>query len=232
VIYNTGFFTLFILAHLIGDFVLQTNKIAALKASKLKGVLIHAGIVTAVQVVIMSVFGLNGIIAGLAGGIIHFFIDCLKHHVVKLQFIYFIADQAMHLVVILALSSILQYRNPLYDEYVPYIKLALLMIIITYVSAVAVKILSRDLFPGLKKENFFAGHERLIDTITLTLLCGSFLFSIYSGIAAVVFSIYFYYKLQKKLFNYVTAVILVKFSACLFFSFILAIALRQVIMVF
>ena len=229
---NTVFFLLFILAHLIGDFVLQTNKIAAMKASKLKGVLIHAGIVTAVQVVMMSAFGLNGVIAGLAGGIIHFFIDYLKLHIAKLGFIYFIVDQAVHLVVILVLSIILQYQNSLYDIYLSYIKLAVIVIVITYVSAVAVKILVRDIFPGLKKDSFFARRERLLDTLTLTLICACFLLSVYLGAAAVALIVYFYYRLQKNLFKYITAVILIKYTAYTFLAFIFSIALKQAIMVF
>ena len=106
---NNQMLLVFISAHLCGDFLLQTNKIARLKAESIKGLFIHSLIVTVCQVLFLSFFGINGIIAAIICGVIHFFIDYIKYAYIKklkYQLPYFIIDQIFHFIVISGLSYV------------------------------------------------------------------------------------------------------------------------------
>ncbi len=82
----TTFVLLFLLAHLLGDFVFQFNKIAEMKAKSLKGILIHVMIVGMIKVIIMGFFyGVRGVIIALCVASIHFLIDYMKLRLKKIH---------------------------------------------------------------------------------------------------------------------------------------------------
>lgn len=221
----TGFLFLFILLHLIADFVFQTNKIAMLKASSVKGILIHILIIVAVQVLGLSIFGIRGIAAGAICGVGHFFIDYLKLYTKKyfenLQFVYFILDQILHIVLILLLTIIFSGKYPILGEKsILIVRLLIGLITVTYVSSVSVKILLRDLDMKIKNDVFFRKNERIIDALTgITSWCVWFLPAIF-GIALHIIFLSFYGKYQKIQYKYENKLILTKFITLVLISWL------------
>jgi len=98
-----------ILAHFMGDFLLQPNKLAYWKQQSWEGVLVHSSIVTAVSV-LCTIDYIGTLYPWLIVlGISHFVIDqikmmCIKHSPRWDTIICFSADQITHLVVVYAIS--------------------------------------------------------------------------------------------------------------------------------
>lgn len=221
------FFLVFVFAHLTGDFVLQTNKIAVMKASTMKGLLIHSGLIFVVQVVFLSIYGIDGIVAGMAAAVIHFFIDYLKNRLqpyfTKYEFVYFLLDQGLHLIVICILTQMMQGRLVLeqtyivrMQEYIPefsgYIKTGIGLILLLYVSTVAVKIWLRDLFSNIKKEAFFKDRERIVDALVCAFLCFLWYLPTIWTIVAVLVCFFGFYVVQEKKFQYRAYVCYIKYG--------------------
>ena len=209
-------FILFVLAHLIGDFVLQTNKIARLKSESMKGIGIHCAIVTAVQILFLAFFGLNGIIAAVLVGIIHFGLDYLKvflkKYLYRVESVYFLIDQLIHLLVIWLFTGVFLAGREILHELFIYIEAAIILIILGYVSTVAVKILVRDLFIVLQKKAFFIKSERILDAFTAILLYCSWFVHPIAAIAAVITLFFFYRLLQHRLYSYDAWVVITKYA--------------------
>ncbi|KOA20436.1 hypothetical protein CLHOM_10240 [Clostridium homopropionicum DSM 5847] len=227
---NNSFFVIFILAHLIGDFVLQTDKIAKEKASSIKGVFVHSLIVILVQMLFLSVFGIKGIISGLISGSIHFFIDSIKLYISKniflknKQTLYFLFDQAIHIAIILFLT--LTFGKELgenYKEHIGYLKYAVSIITLTYASTVASKILIFDLDLVPKDKGFFMKDERILDAIVAILIWIIIGFIKWKlliiALILVLFSLYL--ALGKKLYKYYNKVYFIKYIVYLIVSLIL-----------
>jgi len=112
-------FLLLLLGHLIGDFVLQTSKIAANKNRNIKYLFFHTFIIFLCEIlVILPSWNLNNLLFILLLWVMHFAIDFLKYKFNKTYwantYLYFIADQIMHLLS-LALVSIFISVNPIID---------------------------------------------------------------------------------------------------------------------
>lgn len=227
----SDFILVFIAAHLIGDYVLQTNKIAKMKSGAVGGVALHSLIVLVVQVVFLSLFGIKGLIAGAAGGLIHFLLDCAKIPMNRLfkkfESVYFLIDQALHLGVIWLLSALLQPPERIHDAYSTYmvfIKILICVIILCYVSTVTVKIFIRDLFTDLKSQGFFRKRERIIDALLSILLFAAWLLHPGAGAAATAAAFYPYHGIQLKNYGYSLKISIVKYLVLAAISFIAALA--------
>lgn len=196
--------------------MLQTNKIAALKAVGLKGVCIHTLIITVVQVSGMSMFGIKGMSAGLICGVVHFFIDYLKlitnKYFENKQFIYFMFDQIMHIFLIFLLTVMFTTEVPLLNPSIYVIKLSIIIIIITYVSSVSVKILLRDINNEIRKSIFFYKNERIIDELISLILWGSLFFSLYFSIIFNMIILYIYQRCQRRCYKYDYKSIIIKYA--------------------
>lgn len=218
---NIEFLFIFILAHLTADFVLQTNKIARLKSEATKGVLIHSGIVCGVHILFLGIYGWAGIAAGLLGAGVHFCIDSAKKVISKylsrLQFLYFVFDQFLHLAVILLLTKIFAPEDTLSDYLIGVVVFLIGLILVSYVSTVAAKILLLDLFPPLSKEGFFIRNERALDAVFSLFLLGVFLIpnDFIRAFVIVLFFFIFYY-VHKRLFPYKTGIVLLKYGFYVF----------------
>jgi len=212
----SSLFILFVLAHLTGDFVLQTNKIAAMKARSIKGIALHSGIITAVQTLFLGFFGLNGFLAAVICGVVHFGIDLVKYWSQKLfsriETVYFFLDQFMHLLVIGILSRSFLAGEELDHRLVPYLLYALSLVIVSYVSTVVVKILIRDLFSEFKKQLFFLRRERMGDAIMSILLWLSWIVHPLTAIAVIPPVFFLYQWAQQKSYNYSLKISAVKFT--------------------
>lgn len=173
-----------LLGHLLGDFTLQTNKIAKNKSSNLKWILIHSIIVTSIMLIFALPFGLNLIILVLINGLLHFLIDFykakLKPKNPHIALLYFILDQTLHITIIYIISKI----NTDSYSVLPFSQEIILLIIagvfVFSFSAIFIQFILRILFPS-NNENFFTNNERAIGNIVRSLTFLILLFSFYFG---------------------------------------------------
>jgi len=225
--FQTDFFILFLLAHLTGDYVLQTDRIARMKAEGVTGVLVHISIISVVQISLLSLFGINGILAGAIAGVIHFFIDYAKAfitRVLKNQFGYYIVDQSIHIAVMLVLTFIFGRESSLARNYIAYFKNVTGVIILTFFATVTVKLLLRDLYRNIKEAAFFEKYERLLDILAAVILCALFFLPALWGIVLIAALFYPYQFFQKRFFKYRIDVSAIKYlfyalTACILTAF-------------
>jgi hypothetical protein len=165
---KVSFLMVFILAHLTGDFVLQTDKIAKIKSTSVKGVAVHSGIITAVQMLFLGIFGLQGVLLGAVCGILHFLIDYMKGIIgktLKAHFGYFVLDQMLHFSIIALLAFLFTPTYTLFSVKVTTVKILIIIIVLVFVSTVFTKMLLRDFYESVRNGPFFKKHERLVDAI-------------------------------------------------------------------
>ena len=206
--------------------MLQTNKIAELKAVGLKGLWIHTLIVTAVQLLGMSIFGIKAMAAGLICGIVHFFIDYLKlitnKYFVNNQFFYFIFDQIMHVSLIFLMTVVFAAEvHTLSSKNIVMVKLLINIILLTYVASVSGKILLRDLNNEFRNSVFFYKNERIIDGLIGLVLWGSYFLSLPLSIIFNIIVFYVYQKYQRNYYKYNYKLILIKYGVFMAISWIL-----------
>jgi hypothetical protein len=102
------FFILFLITHLLGDYVFQPYLLSEKKKQKIKFILVHALIYTAISS--LAVILIEGILINILYPIIifawHFLIDFLRVRFdkkfigVRKQFLSFVLDQALHIVIL------------------------------------------------------------------------------------------------------------------------------------
>lgn len=221
------FLFVFLFSHFTGDFVFQTDKIAYLKSKGVKGLLIHSLVVTAIQIACMSLFGFKGIIAAFLAGCVHFFIDWLKsstnNSFSRFQALFFIIDQALHILVLLGFSMLFASDIPSGTSITVYAKYGIAFITSTYIASVYVKILLRDLFPPLKNEAFFKAGERITDMLFGLAAAGVVLVSNIVYLPLILCQAVVYYIVQKRIFKYSLLIIIIKFVTLLVFAVISAV---------
>ena len=111
-------FTVFFIAHLLGDFYLQPQCLALKKSRSLGWALIHSLIYAAVMMLSVLLLGAGAIIPAAAVSGAHLVIDCLKTLIIKPQSrasterVIFCADQALHMAVLIAASVWASVRFP------------------------------------------------------------------------------------------------------------------------
>ncbi len=93
-------FYLFLVAHLIADFPLQTFHLVDLKRKRVSGIIIHCVIITLTLALLLFPLSLGEFLAVLTVGVAHFFIDKLSvllHQKKPVGTLYlFVFDQALH----------------------------------------------------------------------------------------------------------------------------------------
>lgn len=196
-----------------------------------KGILIHTLIVTVVQVLGMSVFGIKGVAAGLICGVVHFFIDYLKFitnkYFIKTQLFYFIFDQIMHIFLIFLLTVMFASEIHILNPSIHIIKLLISIIILTYVLSVSVKILLRDLNSKIRNSIFFYKNERIFDGLIGLILWGSCFLTLTFSVIFNVIIFYVYQKYQRKYYKYHYKLILIKYAVIIAVSYFLYLWLRM-----
>lgn len=222
---NVSFFLVFILGHLVGDFVLQTNKVAIMKSTSKKGVLIHSIIVFISQAGLLSIYGINGIIAALLNFMIHYIIDSLKEniskYIKKYKFIIFVLDQIIHMtgIYILTLNFGVNKSTIMID--LSLIKILITIIVLTYVSSVMVIILIRDMDSSLIKNEFFKKNERIMDSFINLTVWLLFYLPLSWSISLVILLFYFYQKYQKVFFDYNLKIGAIKYFVFIVMSYLI-----------
>ncbi len=113
----TKYLLIFGIAHLLGDFYFQTEKMAREKEIKYKGVLFHcAEYFVVTLLVVLPVFSFDMMIASLYTALAHLVIDTVKYLLLATKKIrksgrVFVADQCVHVFSIFMLASFMTYRN-------------------------------------------------------------------------------------------------------------------------
>lgn len=161
-----------LLAHFIGDFVCQTNKIAAMKGKSVKGVGYHCVWIFVSYVLLMLPFGTRVLcLMTILNTVSHFGIDLLKLKLGKIKYPtgYFFVDQILHIIII-CLTGSLSYTYALRNRWMalnPRIEMNLIMFIIcTYVSTIVIKQLYFSFGKlNFTKNPFFERRERLLDAL-------------------------------------------------------------------
>lgn len=161
-----------LLAHFIGDFICQTNKIAALKGKSIKGVGYHCVWIFVSYALLMLPFGTRVLcLMTILNTVSHFGIDLLKLKLSKIKYPtgYFFVDQVLHIIIICLtgnLSSTYAIRSR-WMTLTPRIEMGLIMLIIcTYVSTIVIKQLYFSFGKLLFTKNpFFERWERPLDAL-------------------------------------------------------------------
>ena len=113
--YDNVLFWLLLVAHLLGDFYMQSQEMADEKRKKFTSLLFHSGVYTIpIIILFIPIFSLQLIIAILIIAITHFFIDLVKTKI-KEEFISntrkFIIDQCLHIAIISIIAYIYAINN-------------------------------------------------------------------------------------------------------------------------
>lgn len=239
-------FTLLIISHLTGDFLLQTAKIADLKQEGRKGILLHTGIVTTAHILFLCMFGFIGIIAGITAGISHFFIDNLKKNIKpyfkKSKLTLFIFDQLLHIISIFFISmlasSVIKPINAtiadskallVNNRLIIWLLAAYTYLLLCLIYSIFAKLLISDIFRYSVKPLLFKKSERLVDIVFLhgiSLVYASFLlknlitdFSL--QVVALLILSFVYLYIQRHIFRYRRKIVILKFGGSFLFSFLM-----------
>lgn len=153
-----------LLGHLIGDFVLQTDKIAENKGRHWKWNLLHVLVVTVCSLVLAYPFGslLLGMV--LLNGVVHFILDyykaplSLKLHLPDLAV--FILDQAIHISLLYLISHFAVYTNQHLIGVVP-VKYFMVLALITSFSAVFTQFVLAAVFQRDGSRFFEKGEKNI-----------------------------------------------------------------------
>jgi len=218
-----SFFLVFVLAHLIGDFVFQTNRIAALKSKAIQGIGLHVLIVTLTQCILLSIFfGLFGLLPGLLVGGIHFFIDYMKKqlnpYIRKVQTAYFVFDQAIHIAIIYGVTYLMYVDQGRLVVHSQWLLIAIGIILCYFAGSIMVKFVLMDLHLTKKDAKFFIENERISDGMTALALYAVFGFPFIWIPGMLVFAPS-YTLLQKKLFAYSTKTSVIKYVVLLLVAY-------------
>ncbi len=140
--------TILLLAHLVADFPLQSNKIVQMKNQSSKGLIIHVAIHVFVLLLLIK-NPLQYWPAILVLAIAHYITDWAKvHHKAKLQTPGFIADQVIHILTLVILAQFMPEITASIPEWflAPAIILALIPALLTLIWVIANDISRQDTY--------------------------------------------------------------------------------------
>jgi hypothetical protein len=164
-------FSYLLLGHLIGDFALQTDKMAENKGRQWKWTLFHSIAVTLCILVFSFPYGLllNGLV--LLNGAAHFLLDHYKAEIRRRlhlsELSSFLADQLTHVLLLFAVSlAAADGHSPISAEAV---RLLIVLVLVTSFSAVFTQFILAALFPRAEGR-FFEDGEKPVGILTRLLL--------------------------------------------------------------
>ncbi len=157
-----------LLGHLLGDFVLQTDKIAANKGKYWQWNLLHVSIVTVCMLVSTFIFGPISFLMVLANGLLHFLLDYYKPAISKLlrlpELAGFIIDQSLHILFLYLISFMTVTRNPGVTGSI-IVKLLIVLVVLTSFSAVFTQFVLAAVFPRTGS-GFFEDGEKFMGILS------------------------------------------------------------------
>lgn len=228
---NYSFLLIFILAHLAGDFTMQTDSISKNKSASIRGLAVHAGIVVLLQAGFLCAYGLKGALLGVVSGLIHFGLDFLKETMGKnigARFWYYLFDQLLHITVIVLLTLFFAPSRALLPIDDLYVKISIIAITLIFVSNITAKILVRDLNEGVRKEPFFKKNERITDAIICIAVFLAMFLSFPVFLIPAALGYYPYARFMKTTFGYPFAISAVKYGVYVLFSIAMYLFLKAV----
>lgn len=157
-----------LLGHLIGDFVLQTDKIAENKGRRWKWNLLHVLAVTFCILIFSYGFGTPLIFLVLINGVAHFVLDFHKKaimgvlHLSELQV--FLFDQLLHILLLFLISRAAEYDAMQLLDYKT-VRLLIVLVLVTSFSAVFTQFILSALFPRTDN-SFFKEGEKQVGILT------------------------------------------------------------------
>lgn len=158
-----------LLGHMIGDFVLQTDRIAENKGKHWQWTLLHALVVTLCTFLFSYPFGVLVNALVILSGILHFIFDYNKSFISKRlhlsSLVGFLFDQLVHISIIFLISFTAVYSQNSHILNFLCIKFILVFIFVTSFSAVFIQFILASIFPR-KNNKFFEDGEKLSGILT------------------------------------------------------------------
>lgn len=157
-----------LLGHLIGDFVLQTDKIAENKGLRWKWNLLHVLAVTFCILIFSYSFGTPLISLVLLNGVLHFVLDFHKKSIIGILHLSelqgFLFDQLLHILLLFLFSQaadcgavqLLDYKT---------VRLLIVLVLVTSFSAVFTQFILSAIFPRTDN-SFFKEGEKHVGILT------------------------------------------------------------------
>lgn len=151
-----------VLGHLIGDFVLQTDKIAENKGRQWKWNLLHVLVVTLSVLLFSYPFGALLSILVILNGFVHYILDHYKNNICKIlhfsELTGFLGDQFIHIVLLYLISLTAVYKGELPVELTT-VKLFIVFVTVTSFLAIFTQYVLAALFPRENKRFFEKGEK-------------------------------------------------------------------------
>lgn len=212
---RNSFLQMALMAHFLSDYPFQTNRLAYLKSISIKGVQIHTTICLLIHMIVLSLFGVQGLIYGALFGIIHGIVDYGKYRLVPKQakqIGFYFLDQVIHLTFIIfsCIRITLPSKIVIYGGHIASLNAIL---VCTYFSTVTAKVILRDCSEKVKNQVFFLPEERILDAITGLILWISTYLAFVMGIMVVIIVGWMIYdRIQQRKFHYTHKEIFIKYS--------------------
>lgn len=188
-----------LLGHLMGDFVLQTDRIAENKGAHWQWNLLHVLVVTFCTALLSYHFGILLVILVILNGALHYILDYFKGGISRSlhlpELAAFLLDQSVHITILFLISLTAIYNpNVHYMDFL-YIKYILILVLITSFSAVFNQFVLAAMFPRTKSK-FFEEGEKILGILTrlffsvilyLAFFLSHFYFILIPVLAAIIF---------------------------------------------
>lgn len=161
-----------LMGHLLGDFVLQTDKIAENKCRHWNWNLLHVFVVTLCTFVFSYPFGVLLLLMVLLNGVIHFILDYYKNSINRIlhlsELAGFLVDQLIHIIFLYIISQAAVYKNQHIIDFTN-TRLLIGLVLVTSFSAVFTQFVLGALFPRTDGR-FFEEGEKHVGIITRILV--------------------------------------------------------------
>lgn len=165
--WRMAFYYLF-LGHLVGDFVLQTDKIAENKGRQWKWNLLHVLVVTLSVLLFSYPFGALLSVLVILNGLVHYILDHYKSNICKIlhlsELAGFLGDQFIHIVLLYIISLTAVYEKELLIEFTT-VKLLIILSMVTSFLAIFTQYVLAALFPG-ENRRFFENGEKIFGMLS------------------------------------------------------------------
>ena len=150
-----------LLGHLLGDFVLQTDKIAEKKGKYWQWNLLHVAVIILCTFMLSYQYGLISLVMVLINGLLHFALDYSKPYISRMWRIPelpgFLSDQLMHILLLYVVSLLAVHGGQHLIDFT-IVRQLILLVIITSFSAVLTQFILAALFP--RNGRFFEEREK------------------------------------------------------------------------
>lgn len=156
----------FLIAHVLGDFYLQTDNIAKEKNEKYSSLFIHAAIYAVITIgLALLVSGTALLATSIVLSVLHFIVDLIKRYFDKKgklsKSTLFFSDQVIHLILIVVVSFFMTYQHqitnpsgPLWDsDFAVTLTTVLKVLLVIKPASIAIKLLLEKFRPNISEQD-------------------------------------------------------------------------------